>query len=321
MGFLSTVYLWLLPLLTLPLLIHLFFNRNFKTIHFSSIKFLKILKVDSFRKVRLLEMLLLLIRTLIILSIILMLSKPVIKSETFSALSSSQDLLCVIALDDSFSITKSSTPPTLREFYSAKIKKILDTLPEKARLKIVTTSDTLSAYDGIKEDFLLSDLRGKMKSSSSQNNLLSLYLKKLNFSYAKELHFLTDMQVGSIIGLEKNKLNRGWNIFIHKIPPPDNNLALLSIEINEELIALNEEFEVLVQIQNNGIEAAKNALILLSINNINIGQKQLDLLPGEIKEEKFRTIINTNGEHIGAFEIIHDNYKNSLSYIFFWWWQ
>ena len=121
--------------------------------------------------------------------------------------------------------------------------------------------------------------------------------------------------------VEKNKLNGDWNIFIHKIPPPKNNLALLSAEINEELIALNEEFEVLVQIQNNGIETAKNALILLSINNINIGQKQLDLLPGEIKEEKFRTIINTNGEHIGAFEIIHDNYKNSLSYIFFWWWQ
>ena len=75
MGFLSSIYLWLLPLVTLPVLIHLFFNRNFKTIHFSSIEFLRILKVDSIKKVKILEILLLLIRTLIILFIILNASK------------------------------------------------------------------------------------------------------------------------------------------------------------------------------------------------------------------------------------------------------
>ena len=79
MGFLSSIYLWLLPLSTLPLLIHLFYNRKFKTVNFSSIKFLKILKIDTIKKVRIIEILLLIIRTLIILFIILMISKPVMK--------------------------------------------------------------------------------------------------------------------------------------------------------------------------------------------------------------------------------------------------
>ena len=106
MGFLSSIYLWLLPLSTLPLLIHLFYNRKFKTVYFSSIKFLKILKIDTIKKVRIIEILLLIIRTLIILFIILMLSKPVIKSKSFSSLSSNNPIQCVIALDDSFSMTK-----------------------------------------------------------------------------------------------------------------------------------------------------------------------------------------------------------------------
>ena len=128
MGFLSSIYLWLLPLSTLPLLIHLFYNRKFKTVNFSSIKFLKILKIDTIKKVRIIEILLLIIRTLIILFIILMLSKPVIKSKSFSSLSLNNPILCVIALDDSFSMTKSKKIISINDFYSDYINKIIKTL-------------------------------------------------------------------------------------------------------------------------------------------------------------------------------------------------
>ena len=79
MDFLSSFYLWLLPLSTLPLIIHLFFNRKYRTIEYSSIEFLKVLKVDSMKKIRIVEILLLILRTLIIIFIILMLSKPTIQ--------------------------------------------------------------------------------------------------------------------------------------------------------------------------------------------------------------------------------------------------
>ena len=59
MDFLSSFYLWLLPLSTLPLIIHLFFNRKYRTIEYSSIEFLKVLKVDSMKKIRIVEILLL----------------------------------------------------------------------------------------------------------------------------------------------------------------------------------------------------------------------------------------------------------------------
>ena len=72
MSFLSSIYLWLIPLASLPILIHLFFNKKFKVVEFSSIKFLNEIEVDSIRKIKIIEIVLLIIRTLIILFIILM---------------------------------------------------------------------------------------------------------------------------------------------------------------------------------------------------------------------------------------------------------
>ena len=123
MGFLSSIYLWLIPLSTLPLLIHLFYNKQFTLVEFSTIKFLKDLEIDSMKRIRILEILLLIIRTLIILFLILMISRPVLKSNTFkSYFESTRSISCVIAIDDSFSMTRSTEHPYIRDLYNEKIK-------------------------------------------------------------------------------------------------------------------------------------------------------------------------------------------------------
>ena len=314
MGFLSSIYLWLLPLATLPILIHLFFNKNFKTIHFSSIEFLRILKVDSIKKVKILEILLLLIRTLIILCIILMLSKPIIKSDSSSSFSTKQEIFCILALDDSFSLTKSSNPPTIRDFYSLKIRQVLETLPSKSRLKVITISDTANVYDGLKESFSIDDLKGKMKFTSNKNQLLSTYLKSLDTPFKKEIHIFTDMQ--STLFEEKIEMENQSDLFIHRIPPMNNNISIVNVKLNEDIIALNKEIEIIATIQNNGVETAKNALLMLIINDINIGQKQIDLEPGETKQESFKTILTTPGNHIASFELVHDNHLGDNKFYF-----
>ena len=118
MDFLSSFYLWLLPLSTLPLIIHLFFNRKYRTIEYSSIEFLKVLKVDSMKKIRIVEILLLILRTLIIIFIILMLSKPTIQGSFAKTISPSNPIFCLIAIDDSFSMTRSNNTVKILDFYS-----------------------------------------------------------------------------------------------------------------------------------------------------------------------------------------------------------
>ena len=92
MGFLSSIYLWLIPLAALPLLIHLFYNKKYHLVEFSSIRFLKDLEEDSIKRAHILELILLIIRTLIIIFIILMLARPVIKNYSFESYLNNNEL-------------------------------------------------------------------------------------------------------------------------------------------------------------------------------------------------------------------------------------
>ena len=141
MSFLSSIYLWLLPLATLPFLIHLLYNRKFKIIEFSSIKFLKDLEIDSIKRVQLIEILLLIIRTLIIISLVLMISKPVLKNNLFSSYNNvNKEIYCIIVLDDSFSMHRSNDLMSLNHIYLKYVDNIISTLSFKSHLKILSLS-------------------------------------------------------------------------------------------------------------------------------------------------------------------------------------
>mgnify|MGYP001429203929 CR=1 FL=1 len=103
MSFLTPFFLWLLPLAAIPLIIHLLNRRNLITIDFSTLRFLKLLEKESIRKLQILQILLLILRTIIILFVVLMITRPVIKG-IFNLQDSGESALHAIILDDSFSM-------------------------------------------------------------------------------------------------------------------------------------------------------------------------------------------------------------------------
>ena len=103
MTFLSPFFLWLLPLVAVPVIIHLLAKRKSKLIDFPSLKFLKLLEQDALRKFNVKQLILLIIRTLMILFIILAFARPGMdRSSGFRLSSGSIDML-IIALDNTAS--------------------------------------------------------------------------------------------------------------------------------------------------------------------------------------------------------------------------
>jgi hypothetical protein len=76
MSFLNPGFLWLLPLIGLPLLIHLLGRRRFQVVNFSTLRFLKSLQTDILRRLKIRQIILLIIRTLLILGLILLFARP-----------------------------------------------------------------------------------------------------------------------------------------------------------------------------------------------------------------------------------------------------
>ena len=103
MSFVFSNFLWLLPLISLPILLHLYNKRKFKTVKFSSLKFFNVIKKESINKISLINIILLIIRTLIIFCIIMILSRPVYKSNYNNISNVNMSTIVVIGIDNSIS--------------------------------------------------------------------------------------------------------------------------------------------------------------------------------------------------------------------------
>ena len=103
MEFISSLYLWFLPLISIPLLIYLFNRNRYKTLYFSSIHFLEIISKKSIKRINIINILLVIIRTLIILFFILLMSRPIYNSKFKSNTKNSSYVL--IAIDNSVTMS------------------------------------------------------------------------------------------------------------------------------------------------------------------------------------------------------------------------
>ncbi|MBC8377016.1 MAG: BatA domain-containing protein [FCB group bacterium] len=103
MTFLNPIFLWFLPLISIPIIIHLLAKRKSKLIDFPSLKFLKLLEQDALRKFNIKQLILLIIRTLMILLIILAFARPGLDRSTGFRLNSGSIDLLIFAIDNTAS--------------------------------------------------------------------------------------------------------------------------------------------------------------------------------------------------------------------------
>ena len=237
-----------------------------------------------------------------------MLSKPVVKSNSFSSVTTDDPIFCVIGLDDSFSITRSSNDLSIDNYYSDDIKKLIKTLPKNSELRIVSLSDTSTLYMGMADRYSSAKIAGKMKNTYADYSQLSSYVSKYKNRYNKELHILSDLEMSSF-SKEGKSISSDWNVLIHNKTDLSDNIAILSARVLNEIPSLNKEIQIEVSVQNTGNYFAKNALLILSINSINVGQFEFDLEEDEIKTHIFKTIISSPGEYECNFEVVYDNFQ------------
>ena len=100
MSFLASNFLFLLPLVAFPIIIHLLKKQSYIEVNFSTLKFFNIIQSDSIKKNNITNIILLIIRTLALLTIIFILSKPIYNSSNYN---STQDSHVTIIIDNTVS--------------------------------------------------------------------------------------------------------------------------------------------------------------------------------------------------------------------------
>jgi hypothetical protein len=105
MTFLNPLVLFGLAAASIPLILHLLNLRKLRTIEFSSLRFLKELQKTSMRRIRVRQILLLIVRTLLVIALVIAFSRPTLHG-SFAALGGGNaGSTMVVLLDDSPSMT------------------------------------------------------------------------------------------------------------------------------------------------------------------------------------------------------------------------
>ena len=308
MNFISSLYLWLLPLISLPIIIYLFNRSKYRTILFSSIKFLNQINKKSIKKVNLINLLLMLIRTLIILFFILMMSRPFYNA-TYD---SSKDIssVALIAVDNSLSMHNN-----IDKNINNIISKIVEPLNDNIRVIIFTLDDYKVLYDNKKNDINLNLLNIRKTYHSNSLRRIDELIGKYNGYLNKYLFIVSDGQENLITDNFKTE-NDNWHINYINARKSHTNLSIIDVETDNNLILANDIFQITVNVKNTGYKNINNQLIELFINNINIGKRYVDVPPNTSKQIFFDLTIPHYGEHLCSIEAEDDDINIDNSFYF-----
>ena len=137
MNFLNPALLFGLGAAAVPILLHLFFRRRARDETFPSIKLLEMMKTDRIRRLRLKQILLLILRTLIIILIILAFARPALKS----VFKRNARIAAVIIIDCSASMQYIDNGELLFNRTVRKAKEIIDMLEGDDSAAIILSTD------------------------------------------------------------------------------------------------------------------------------------------------------------------------------------
>jgi hypothetical protein len=141
MNFLNPFLLIGILAVGIPLIIHLWSRRHAKVIDFSSLQFLLSLNRRNVRRLRLKQILILILRMLIIMLIVFAIARPIFKSKWLASASGISKRSVVIILDNSYSMGYSSLQGVRFDIAKDKSLNILDSLRSGDNASIILMSD------------------------------------------------------------------------------------------------------------------------------------------------------------------------------------
>lgn len=287
MHFLNPLYLIGLVAASIPIIIHLLIIRKNKTIEFSTIRFLKELQKSQIRRLKLKQILLLILRTLLIAFIVLAFSRPVIKSN-IPFFGNYSNLSAVVILDNSFSMDISDEKGN--RFRQAKrfAENFLQSLRDGDQVSLIFTTDREHSNGFVKDfDFIREQIARNQISllpSSFEQALRFAQTEMDNASnLARQVVVISDFQKTALL-----PFNDSLKLFDSKVAVQlvqigaDSKIDLQNVAI-DTVIPITKIYEVgkyvefEVRLRNNSSKPVRNLVVSLLFNNERVAQRNVDI--------------------------------------------
>ena len=311
MNFLAPFFLWLIPLVSIPLIIYLFNKNKSLKINFSSLMFLKFIEQDSIRKLNFLNILLLLIRIIIIFLIIMILSRPIYNSS--SSWKDSSNDVAIIIIDDSFSMKSELLSQELLKI----IKNITKSFDENTLIEIKSLNSDHHFHNTVNNQLILKNIIPTYIYDTVDFSFLNNTLNNSSYDnyLNKYLFFVTDLQSNQTIE-NINEINNNWNINFINYSKFDNNASIANVQLVNTNIIANEKFKISADIINQSSNFQKDREVSLFIDDIKVAGTLIDLNPNKSTTVNLTTSVADNRQY-KCYLKINDDYINDDNVFYF----
>ena len=312
MKFLYPTFLFALLAIAIPVIIHLFSFKRYKTVYFSNVSFLKDIKKESKKKSRLKQLLILAARILTIIFLVFAFARPFIPTNNDAQKQSTQ--LVAVYVDNSFSMNALSEQGQLIEVARNKALEICMAYPPGTKFRLFT-NDLQPKHQHIfnKEQFI--QQVSAIQASPTVVPLSLIYNRfasENNENEAdKNLYFISDFQ-RSISDISNFSDPGIFSYYMPLVPNEVANLYIDSCWVEYPAHRLGQEENMFVRIKNSSNQNYQNLPLKLFLND---SIKSITNFSVEAQNEIVANLKynNTgNGPQLGKIEITdypftHDN--------------
>jgi len=217
-------------------------------------------------------------------------------------------LISVIIIDDSFSMHGNNDGFPRLDLIESTYLDILNNISDNSQIYITTLSKG-ELYSGIKAKIpKLSKLFEFGFSSPSIDGILKDIESNFSDESAlKELYYITDGQKAQLdSALPFKEFLSDWKIFTLILPPINENLSILSANIDNVILLPNSPLKINVEILNNGNHKIENKLIQLFVDNISVAQQLITVNANSMSKFEFITAVPSIGDYACHFKIDDD---------------
>lgn len=312
LNFLNTAVLALAAAALLPFILHLFSRRKVKVVPFSSITFLKAMQKRQVRAIKIKQLLLLIIRTLIILAVVMAFARPATRG---GYLGSHATVSAVIVIDNSASMGLSVKDGRLFDLALKKAAGILNQMEQSDEAAIITTAGDFSRVQGenafgnpaAATDFLeaveLTDSRADL--TQSFDNARRLLGDRLNLN--REIYFISDFQENSF-DPEKTIEDFEGTVFLVDLSSDDvDNAAVIGVDLGNQLIEVGTEFILTVTVKKTSGGGDEEILASVYLDDKRMAQDGIRLNAGETASLLFDLVVTGPGFHAGSVTLSDDD--------------
>ena len=270
MNFTYPAFLFALVALAIPIIIHLFNFRKFKTIYFSNVRFLKEVKQETQSRSRLKQLLILACRLLAVLFLVLAFAQPYLPVQNKKVLPGQKAVS--IFIDNSFSMEAINKNGTLLDEAKKRATEIVASYKPNDRFQLLT-NDFEGKHQRLVNKDEFNALLDEIKISPSTRSLSEIIARQKDVlessgSSHKLAYLLSDFQK-SIVNIPGLKTDTTLDLnFVPLTAAIKNNVYIDTCWFDTPVRQLGQTEKLHVRIRNSSDKEVENNSIKLFVNNI-----------------------------------------------------